>query len=93
MPKRLGMILTWTSKTPEPLEATRGWRHTPTAEAVGMRLVAVLSIRPSAPRRKAVNRLKADKQLAVMADTFVPRAEADVRGREQRLAQIAKRLG
>src|SRR3972149_10698664 len=55
MRERSRILWAWTTETPEPLEATQGWRHTPTAEAAGMRLVAAFSLRPSAAEGKAGN--------------------------------------
>ena len=43
------------NKNPEPLRTTRGWHHTPAAEAVGARLVAAHSVRPSAPEGPAMD--------------------------------------
>jgi IS1 family transposase len=56
------------NRNPEPLETARGWHHTLTAEAVRARLVAALSVRPSAPERKAaMNVLRPEKKLAVIS--------------------------
>ena len=82
MPKRSGIVkkyrLTYAravthngdmnNKEPRAASNDSGWRHTPTAEAAGMRLVAASSLRPSAQKRKAaMNVLKPEKQLVVLS--------------------------
>src|SRR5713226_6777211 len=43
------------NKNPEPLVTTRGWHHTPAAEAVGARRVAASSVPASAPEGLAMD--------------------------------------
>jgi uncharacterized protein (DUF2461 family) len=57
------------SKNPEPLRTTRGWHHTPTAEAAGARRVAALSVRPSAPETEGPAMDDARKQRGMVIAT------------------------
>lgn len=68
MRERSHIVRVWRTRTPEPFQRPGGSRHTPTAEAVRMRLVAAFSLRPSAKEQKAVmNVLKAEKKIAVVS--------------------------
>ena len=58
------------NKNPEPLGTTRGWHHTPAAEAVGGRRVAAHSVPATAPEGPAMDEARKQRGMVIATQTI-----------------------